>query len=499
MKIYKMDADASGPKAGTIRGFVDGVTLIGNTANLVIGGLMDGFSGLTAYNAVYAASTAGTVTQTRPSPSVGGSQIMVAELGFAVANDTVFVRPRAIQYQKRNSMVLDDTLTIQHHSDENGYRRDIWAYITEAVAGAVIDSYASANQDANVSLSNQSVATYGTDQCSGGTALGNMTDSGGLAGAFDNSAATAAQKLSSTTGQIGYDFGSGVTKAIRQYTMQHSSSLATTQAPKDWTFQYSSDNSNWTTVDTQTNQTGWSASEKRTFQFTSAISARYWRINISANNGATNVSVAEVEMMEASTYTTGPSKLAQTFTLSTTQTIASLGLWLKKVGSPTGTVTVRIETTSAGTPTGTLADANAAATFSESVLGTSYAEQAVTFSTSFSLVAGTYAIVISTSRSASEFNYIQWGADASSPGASGGAMYSYSGSWSAESKDAVYYIYTTGTSHPSRVSVNWWSASSADMVNRYGDGSGADLSTKTTFKCARSGGFTDITVVVELP
>src|SRR6185503_12261439 len=38
-KIYQMDSDAAGPKAGTIRGFVDGTTTVGNTGTLVIAGL----------------------------------------------------------------------------------------------------------------------------------------------------------------------------------------------------------------------------------------------------------------------------------------------------------------------------------------------------------------------------------------------------------------------------------------------------------------------------
>jgi hypothetical protein len=47
--------------------------------------------------------------------------------------------------------------------------------------------------------------------------------------------------------------------------------------------------------------------------------------------------------------------------------------------------------------------------------------------------------------------------------------------------------------------VDWWGSALADMVNRYGDGSGADLTTKTTFKCKAAAGFSDVTIVVELP
>jgi hypothetical protein len=46
--------------------------------------------------------------------------------------------------------------------------------------------------------------------------------------------------------------------------------------------------------------------------------------------------------------------------------------------------------------------------------------------------------------------------------------------------------------------VGWWGTSHADLVNRYGDGSGADENTKTTFKNLLDAGFDDVTLVVEL-
>jgi hypothetical protein len=495
-KIYQMDSDAAGPKAGTIRGFVDGTTTTGNTATLVIAGLMDGFSSLSGIAPVYVGTIAGTITQTKPAPSSGGSQVMIAEMGISIAADTLIVRPRPIQYQKRDDLALNASLSVQHHTDASGYLRQVWAYITEIETGASLATYGSANRDSDVGLSNQTVASYGADQCSGGTPLGNMTSGGGVAGAFDNNAATFAQRVA-VSGTIGYDFGSN--KTIRQYTVQETTGAVSTQAPRDWTFEYSSDNTNWNVADTQTAQTGWTDGEIRTFTISSAFTARYWRMNITNNNGGGGVCVGELEMKEVATYTDGPTSLAQTFNLGSTSTVQSLGLWLKKVGSPTGTVTVRIETVSAGNPTGTLAHADATQTLAESSLSTSYSEVAVTFTNSFSLNSGDYAIVLTTTRSPSELNYIHWGADGSSPGYASGDMRQYSGSWASASKDSVFTVYSIGLTHPSAINVDWWGSALADMVNRYGDGSGADLTTKTTFKCKAAAGFSDVTIVVELP
>lgn len=72
------------------------------------------------------------------------------------------------------------------------------------------------------------------------------------------------------------------------------------RAPKNWTFQGSNDNSTWTTLDTRTNQTSWGNNEGRTFLFTNSTAYRYYRINISANNGdGTYVGFAELYLYTA--------------------------------------------------------------------------------------------------------------------------------------------------------------------------------------------------------
>lgn len=493
-KIYLMDADASGPKAGKIRGFLDGSGLTGQTGALVISGIMDGFSGLTPYASVYVSTTLGGITQTRPAPTLGGSQIFVAEMGFAIAADTIFVNPKPILYMLRNAMALNATLTVLHPTDVRPYRRQLAAYYVESETGAALVSYASGNQDSNVALSDATVATYGADQCTGGTPIGNMTASEGLAGIFDNSSATRGGRAASD-GLAGYDFGVGVTKAIRKVTVMAFTTAS--NAPKDFTIQYSDDNSAWTTASTITNQTAWGSNEVRTFTFASAGTHRYWRVNVSNNNGGASTTIAEIEMMEVATYTNGATKLAQTFNLASTSTISQIDMWLKKVGLPTGTVTVRIETVSASNPSGILAHADATATFAESGLGTSYAAKTVSF-TEFSVPSGDYAIVISTSRSPDESNYIHWGADGSSPSYAGGDMRTYSGVWASASKDAVFTVYGPTILHPQDIAIDWWTSTHADMVNRYGDGAGANLETKTTFKCVLAAGFSDVTLVVEM-
>jgi hypothetical protein len=97
------------------------------------------------------------------------------------------------------------------------------------------------------------------------------------------------------TGYIAYDFGS--TKTVAQYTITGPTAGNATYGPKTWTFEGSTDNSSWTVLDTQTNVSAWGIIEKRTYTFTNNTPYRYYRINITANQGATEVLVVETEFL----------------------------------------------------------------------------------------------------------------------------------------------------------------------------------------------------------
>lgn len=133
-------------------------------------------------------------------------------------------------------------------------------------------------------------------------------------------------------------------------------------------------------------------------------------------------------------------KLAQRFYFADVAFIDQARLYLKKVGSPTGTLTVRIETDADTGPSGTLVHANATATVAESTLSTSYGLITFTFPDTAQLPLNTNLwIVLSTDRAASGTNYVAWGADGSSPSFAQGEMRSQaSGVWTNESKDACF-------------------------------------------------------------
>lgn len=481
-KTWKLlDSDAVATvAAGALRGIVteSGGIASAATGSITLGGVVAGFSGLTAWSPVYVGTTAGSYTQTRPNVSDGGGQVAIIEMGYAVSASDVIINPKRVIYAERESLANNGTLTIEHHSDAASRLRQVYAYVATTVAGTSFTSYASSNYDTDVAMRDRAPATYGTDQCTGGTATASTSFSTNTPDkAFNDSAADGwSTSGASDAAWLEYDFGT--TKTIRQYTIDI---FGASNYPVAFTFQYYN-GSSWVTVDTRSGLS-WTSGEKKTFTVATAATAQRWRWNFTDSNTG-DYHLAECEMMEAATFTDGPDKLGQSFQVTGTQTVKTVDLYLKKVGSPAGTMTLRIETDSAGSPSGTLADANLTTTLAESSLSTSYADVTFTFSTAASISGSTtYWLVLSTDRAASETNYVQWGADGSTPGYASGEMKSEaSSSWSAESADAVFDVVGEGTQYDEPLAIGSVTGAGEEIGVRFDDGAGSDGNIKTTFK-----------------
>lgn len=146
----------------------------------------------------------------------------------------------------------------------------------------------------------------------------NTTGAEGLAKAFDNSPYTKYLTFNATT-SIGYSLTGGA--IATQYSIT-SANDAQERDPRDWTFQGSNDSTNWTTLQTQTNQLFSNRYKKRTYVFTNATSYKYYRINITANNGASIIQLAELEIVGTGTGTVNTSVPAAPTGL-TTQAVSS--------------------------------------------------------------------------------------------------------------------------------------------------------------------------------
>ncbi len=86
------------------------------------------------------------------------------------------------------------------------------------------------------------------------------------------------------TGWLQYDFGANSAHVIKRYTIT-SAPLIPERDPKNWQFQGSNDGATWTTLDTQTDQTFQWRTYQRVFDITNTDAYRYYRLNVTANNG----------------------------------------------------------------------------------------------------------------------------------------------------------------------------------------------------------------------
>ena len=138
-----------------------------------------------------------------------------------------------------------------------------------------------------------------------GTAIGNMTDAGGLASAFDGaqynqgSTSNAARSTVAGTGTIGKDWGSGVTKTITGVKWWESNDGGLNQVTT-MTLQGSTDNFSSSEVDlgSWTFTTDNNATTEKLSGFITTTAYRYHRIK--ATHSAGDIKCAEVEFYEIS-------------------------------------------------------------------------------------------------------------------------------------------------------------------------------------------------------
>ena len=94
------------------------------------------------------------------------------------------------------------------------------------------------------------------------------------------------------TGWLQYDFGAGNEQVVKRYTV--SSADVASRDPMDWTFLGSQDGVTWDTLDSQSGQTFANRMQQNTYDIANTTAYRYYLLDITADNGATQVAVAEL-------------------------------------------------------------------------------------------------------------------------------------------------------------------------------------------------------------
>jgi hypothetical protein len=110
--------------------------------------------------------------------------------------------------------------------------------------------------------------------------------------AFDTNPGSKWFNSAAPTGWIQKDFGAGNAQVVKRYTIGSADVAA--RDPKNWQLQGSQDGSSWTTLDTQSDQLFAYRLQQNTYNLGNTTAYRYYRLDITANNGATGLAVAEL-------------------------------------------------------------------------------------------------------------------------------------------------------------------------------------------------------------
>lgn len=98
---------------------------------------------------------------------------------------------------------------------------------------------------------------------------------------------------STTTGWLRYQFPTAT--VVNTYSLLHWTA-GVNGMPKNWTFEGSNDGTNWSVLDTRTNQENWQTKEEREYSFANITQYLNYRINCSANNGNAMLSIGFLAM-----------------------------------------------------------------------------------------------------------------------------------------------------------------------------------------------------------
>ena len=172
------------------------------------------------------------------------------------------------------------------------------AYVSSPQKGAITYVNAAMNNTfAPVDLVNQ-VPTMTSNTAPSGVAAASNEASSSFAAwkAFDRNNTTEwSTSGTSGVGWLSYDFGASYSPVVKYYSVmgRPNGESTTNLGPKTWTFEGSTNGSSWTVIDTQTNAANWSQGESRTFSTSNTTAYRYYRINVSVNQGNTNLCIGE--------------------------------------------------------------------------------------------------------------------------------------------------------------------------------------------------------------
>lgn len=517
-KAYKLDIDTSPVRTSSLRGFVteSGGIATDATGTITTIGLVGGFSGLTPYSDVYASSTAGAVTQTKPVPTKGGGQIGVVLIGIATTATEIFIIGTQItQYMIRDDVADDGTLLLEHHSDPTGYGRRLTGFVNNLSPELTIAENATSNADSSLNIQGPENAESTLDKV-------NLTNNV-VIGKFSNT-------LQYEQAQQFTPPASGI---ITEFSFRAGTTIGTPTAGITYEIREDvSDNPTGTVLDTGTFTV--TSAVENTVKINGALvdgSTKYWLVFKTTTQATNNYyqwtgtgpatyasHLCKYSVNAGSTWTTQDrtqdftikigvqttyTKLAQSIETTAKGEVGKIKLYLKKFGSPTGNLTVKINTNNALT----VPDKPSNVTITN---GTSNTVSASTLTSSYQLIEFTFAtppvidryikywIVLETTDSQSNSNFVTWAMDSTESYTPGIIEGLDDNTWTELSTDGIFQILSTQQAYIEPINAGFSETDGTDRaLFAHHDGSYNDKNTASALKNI-SGGTLDITFVASV-
>lgn len=133
----------------------------------------------------------------------------------------------------------------------------------------------------NLAFSGTSTASFNQDSTLEGSAK-----------AFDRDPGSKWFGWNAPTGWIQYDFGTGNEQVVKRYTI--SCADVATRDPKSWNFRASHDGVSWTWLGSASDQLFDIRMQQKAYDIPNTTAYRFYRLEVTVNNGATGVAVAEL-------------------------------------------------------------------------------------------------------------------------------------------------------------------------------------------------------------
>lgn len=179
--------------------------------------------------------------------------------------------------------------------DTNVKRGMTYYYMVRAKNSAGASGYSPEFGDAllpppmvNVAVGGAATASFNGD-----------SDREGAHKAFDGNPGSKWYGYNAPTNWIQYDLGEGNAQVVQRYTIN--SADVPERDPRSWNFLGSQDGNQWTILDVQSNQSFRIRMGMNTYNIRNITPFRFYRLDITANNGAPGVAVSELGLWAAET------------------------------------------------------------------------------------------------------------------------------------------------------------------------------------------------------